>query len=149
MSRDPEAICQAFVRDMQGGWGPDLVWVILYGSAARDDFVPRRSDYNFLVVVKDVAPDRLRTLGDAAGRWRKDRVAAPVFMRPEMIPTALDSYPLEFLTMKAAYRVLHGEDPLRELSLRPEDVRLQCERELRGKLLHLRAGAIDTQSKRE
>ncbi|MCK4305388.1 MAG: hypothetical protein KAY24_14210 [Candidatus Eisenbacteria sp.] len=149
MPRDPEQISEAFVADMESCWGEDLVSVILYGSGARDDFIPGRSDLNFLVLVRDLEPERLRSLQQKVKRWRKERVAMPVLMRPEMVQTALDSYPLEFLTMKGAHRVLKGTDALAGLVFQREDVRLQCERDLRGKLLHLRAGAIECEGKRD
>ena len=149
MAKSPEEICTAFVEEMKASWGTDLHAVVLYGSAARADFVPGRSGIDFLVLVREVDPRRLIALQDRVRRWRRDRVSLPLFMRPEMVSSALDSYPLEFLTMQAGYRLLYGEDPLRDLAIRREDVRRQCERDLRGKLLHLRAGAIDCGGKRE
>lgn len=148
MTKNPHEAGTAFAEEMKAHWGADLASVVLYGSAARDDYVPGRSDLNFLVLVKELDAVRLLGLGQQAKAWRKHKIAMPVFMRPEMIATALDSYPLEFLTMKAAYRLLHGEDPLAALTFSRGDVRLQCERDLRGKLLHLRAGAIASETKR-
>jgi hypothetical protein len=147
--KDPEQISREFVADVEGCWGGDLVAVVLYGSGARADFVPGRSDLNFLVLVAGLEPERLMVLQDHAKRWRARRIAVPIFMRPEMVRTALDSYPLEFLTMQGSYRVLKGEDPLAGLDFRHDDVRLQCERELRGNLLHLRAGAVSCAGKRD
>jgi hypothetical protein len=147
--KDPEQISREFVADVEGCWGDDLVAVVLYGSGARADFVPGRSDLNFLVLVAGLEPERLMVLQDRAKRWRSRRIAVPIFMRPEMVETALDSYPLEFLSMQGSYRVLKGEDPLSGLTFHREDVRLQCERELRGKLLHLRAGVVSSAGKRD
>lgn len=148
MAKSPEEICSAFVEEMKTCWGQDLAAVVLFGSAARKDFVPGRSGIDFLVLVREVEPRRLIALRSRVRRWRRDRVSLPLVMRPEMMTSALDSYPLEFLTMQAGYRVLYGEDPLRNLVIDREDVRRQCERDLRGKLLHLRAGAIDCGGKR-
>jgi hypothetical protein len=41
--------------------------------------------------------------------------------------------------MSQSYSVLYGEDFLENLDLKAAEVRNQCERELKGKLLHLRA----------
>ncbi len=149
MAKSPEEICSEFVGEMKDCWGSDLVSVVLYGSAARQDYVPGRSGIDFLVLVRDIDPRKLLGLQSRVKRWRKERISLPVLMRPEMIQTALDSYPLEFLTMQAGYRVLFGDDPLARLEIEREAVRLQCERELRGKLLHLRAGVIDCEGKRD
>jgi hypothetical protein len=149
VAKSPEEICTAFVEEMKTCWAQDLTAVVLYGSAARKDFVPGRSGIDLLVLVREVDPRRLITLRSRVRGWRRDRVSLPLVMRTEMITHALDSYPLEFLTMQAGYRVLYGADPLRDLVISREDVRRQCERDLRGKLLHLRAGAIDCGGKRQ
>jgi hypothetical protein len=59
----------------------------------------------------------------------------------------LDSFPIEFLTMKQNYRVVYGEDIFAEIEIQPRHLRLQCERELRGKLLFLREGYLNTNGK--
>jgi uncharacterized protein (UPF0335 family) len=58
-----------------------------------------------------------------------------------------DAYPVEFLNMKRHYRVVSGEDVLAPLAFAPLHIRLQIERELRGKLLHLRSGFLATEGK--
>ncbi len=148
MAKSPEEICTAFVEQMKATWGPDLHSVVLYGSAARADYVPGRSGIDFLILLREVDPRRLIQLQKLARRWRGERVILPFFLRQDMVAEALDAYPLEFLTMQLGHRLLHGEDPLRDLVIDREDVRRQCERELRGKLLHLSAGAIDCGGKR-
>ena len=58
---------------------------------------------------------------------------------------AQDAYPIEFLNMKRQYVVVFGEDVLAGLTFDPRHIRLQLERELRGKLLHLRSGYLATE----
>lgn len=147
MVKAPEQVSAAFLEEMRTHWGVDLSAVVLYGSAVRDDFVPGQSDLNFMVLVRDPEPLKLASLQRSVKTWRREKIAAPVFIQTDMLPTALDSYPLEFLSMKAAYKVLFGDDPLEALSFEQEAVRLQCERELRGKLIHLRAGLIESEGK--
>lgn len=147
MTKAPEQVSVAFVEEMRAHWGADLSAVVLYGSAVRDDFVPGRSDLNFMVLVRDLEPLKLAGLQRSVRAWRREKIAAPIFIQTDMLPTSLDSYPLEFLTMKAAYKVLFGDDPLESLSFEREAVRLQCERELRGKLIHLRAELIESEGK--
>src|SRR5690606_2226458 len=44
--------------------------------------------------------------------------------------------------MRDAHEVLHGRDPLTDLDVDPSALRLQVEREIRGKLLQLREGML-------
>jgi predicted nucleotidyltransferase len=146
--KDPETNCAVFVDDVRNIWGDRLQAVALYGSAARSDFHPGRSDLNFLVVSDDLAPETLRKLQPLTKRWRRNKIATPLFMSRGLINSSLDSYPLEFLSITAAYRVLYGEDLLAGLEFRAEDVRLQCERELKSKLLLLREAYVDSAGSR-
>jgi len=148
VTKDPKKISETFVGDLQEIWGESLHSVVLYGSAVRDDYRPGRSDLNFLVLVKGLAPEQLIGAQKFWKRWRKQNISLPLFMRPEMVVTALDSYPLEFLAMKASYQLCFGADELAGLEFGREDLRLQCERELRGKILHLRSGLVDSEGKK-
>ena len=49
--------------------------------------------------------------------------------------------------MKQYHQVVFGEDVLSSIEIQPEHLRLQCERELRGKLIHLRQEYLNTGGK--
>jgi hypothetical protein len=58
-------------------------------------------------------------------------------MDKEYINNSLDSFPMEFFTMRERYIVVYGEDVLKDLRIENRHLRLQAERELKGKWLHL------------
>lgn len=124
--------------------GDRLRSLVLYGSALTDDFVAARSDYNFMVVADPLDLDLLDRLAPHAKAWRKKRIPAPLLFSPEFIERAQDSYPLEFLAMLARYEVLEGADVLAGVAVEKDDVRLQCESELRGKLLLFRRVYVES-----
>jgi predicted nucleotidyltransferase len=128
-------------------FGKDVVSIILYGSAATDEYVPKKSDFNFLVVLSQDGIHRIEDVQKYVSRWKKIEISLPLFLTKSYIEASLDSYPVEFFNMKAAYLVLSGEDILKSLAIRNQDLRLECERELKGKLLQLRQGFILTRSK--
>jgi hypothetical protein len=66
-------------------------------------------------------------------------------MTREYLAGSQDAYPIEFLNMKRRYIVVYGRDVLAELAFDLCHIRLQLERELRGKLIHLRSGYLDTE----
>lgn len=133
----PEEIFPKIIGDFSGVFGNDLVSIILYGSAAGDDYLPGKSDLNFLVVLSEKGMDNLESCIEIISKWRKRMVAIPLFMSKSFIASSLDSYPIEFLNMKKNYVTIFGEDVLKDLSFKPELLRLQCERELKGKTLNL------------
>ena len=140
----PEDIFTGFTEDLQRVFGEDLVSIILYGSGATGEYRPGKSDLNFLVVLQDDSVDSLRRGMAAVAKWRKRMVNTPLFMTKAYIRSSLDSYPIEFLDMQANYRLVYGEDVLRDLQFRPADLRVQCERELKGKALRLRQVFLET-----
>jgi hypothetical protein len=68
-------------------------------------------------------------------------------MTRDYIRSSLDVYPIEFLDMKLQHILVYGEDVLEGIAFAPDNLRLQLERELKGKLLHLRQGYLDVEGK--
>jgi predicted nucleotidyltransferase len=113
---------------------------LLYGSAARGDYVVGRSDINLLLVLDDPSPSRLRKLAPAFAAWRKTASEPPLLISRAEWARASDVFPIEITDMRAGYRVLRGPDPLDGSKVDRADLRQALERELRGKLLRLRQG---------
>ncbi len=145
--KHPQDIFADFSRDLKEIFGEDLISIVLYGSGATGEYRPGTSDINFLVVLKDTSVQSLGRGMKLAASWRRRRVNTPLFMTENDIRDSLDSYPIEFLDMKANYQLVFGKDVLQDLDFHPEDVRVQCERELKGKLLHLRQAYLESKGK--
>ena len=143
----PEKVFQEFTDNLKACFGESLKSIVLFGSAAREDYDPKRSDINFLVVMDDNSPSELTKVLPYLSKWRKKRISTPLFLTAGYIESALDTYPVEFFNMKSSYRVLFGEDVLESIIFDPENIRHQCERELRGKLLHLWQSFLETGGK--
>lgn len=139
-----EQTIEKFAHEIQTLYGDDLVSLILYGSAAGTDFVSDRSDLNFLVVLKRVTPEALRKAMPFVKTWHRQRITTPLFVDPEFLQSSLDVFPIEFSDMQEQHRLLAGRDILLELKISPKNLRLQCEEELKGKLLNLRRAYIET-----
>ena len=113
---------------------------ILYGSAARGDYVPGRSDINLMLVIDQLSPPVLRSLGRGFTAWRKAAREAPLVLSRAEWNRASDAFPIEITDMKSSYKVLRGSDPLQGAEVDLADLRKALEREFRGKLLRLRQG---------
>ncbi len=143
----PSEIFGEFSDDMKSVYETDLISIILYGSAARGDYVHRKSDINFLVILTEMGIKSIERTFDLLKKWRKRAVTTPLFLTPEYIRSSLDSFPLEFWDMQKFHQIVYGEDLLRGLEIRRSDLRLQCEREVKGKLLHLRQNFLNSDRK--
>ena len=113
---------------------------VLYGSAARGEYVQGRSDVNLLMVLDDTGHAALRSLGPALGAWRKAAQEPPLLLGRSEWLGAADAFPIEISDMRSAYRVMRGADPLAGITVARADLRRALEREFRGKLIRLRQG---------
>ncbi len=116
--------------------------VYVVGSVLTPDFRPDRSDINSLVVVADINLKLLDFFVSLGKKHKDGGVAAPVLMTPEYITSSLDVFPIEFLNFREIHQTVFGDDVLAALQINPEHLRLQCEREVKSKLLWLHQGYI-------
>jgi len=147
--KDPREIFQEFTQDYQKLYGEDLISIILYGSAAKGEYVHKKSDINFLIILSEKGIENLGKSLDLIPKWKKRNVATPLFLTKSYIQTSLDSFPIEFLDMKEHHQLVYGEDVLKDIDINLQYLRLQCEREVKSKLLHLRQAYLNTHGKRK
>lgn len=140
----PQDIFVPLTQDYLQAFGKDLVSLMLYGSAAGGAYVKGKSDINVLAVLTPEGMGRLEDGFALVKNWRKRNVAVPLVMTKQFITSSLDSYPIEFLNMKNNSVLIHGENVLESLVFKPEDLRLQIERELKSKILLLREGYLES-----
>lgn len=128
----------AFVDDMRATHGRNLAAVILYGSAAAGDFIPKHSDYNILIALNKITPKELREAHASIREWHKMGHPIPVYFTVSELQNAADVFPIEFHQMSLAHKVLYGTDVLAGLKISDQFLRHQTEYELRSKLIQLR-----------
>jgi predicted nucleotidyltransferase len=145
--KEPKEIFPSIIDDFKQLFGDDLVSIILYGSAASGEYVPGKSDINFMIVLSEAAIDSLDRTFQAIAKWRKRNIATPLFVTEQYLHTSLDAFPVEYLNFQSNYELVYGKDILRDLAFDTRLLRLQCEREIKGKLLLLREAYLETRGK--
>lgn len=128
----------AFIDDLRSTHRENLISVILYGSAAAGDFVPKKSNYNVLVTLERIGPEDLRRAHACIREWTRLGNPTPVYFTASELQTAADVFPIEFHQMTAAHKVLFGRDVLDGIEVSDANLRHQVEYELRSKLIQLR-----------
>lgn len=144
---DPKEIFQDIIDDYKGLYSDDLKSIILYGSAAGRDYSPGRSDINFMIILSEEGIENLDKAFKTIARWKKRKVSTPLFLTRFYVNSSTDVFPIEYLNFKQNHALVYGEDILNELSFDKEYVRLQCEREIKGKLLLLRETFLESEGK--
>ncbi len=139
MAKDWNSQLEKLETDLKLTLGQHLVSLVLYGSAARGDFSPGRSDVNLLVILDDASAATLRPIGPAVHGWVKAGHPPPLIFSQQGWHASTDVFPIEIEDMRQSHRVLWGGDPFVGLETSPADLRPELEREVMGKLLQLRA----------
>jgi hypothetical protein len=145
---NPKEIFQEIIDDYKEVFGDDLKGIILYGSATGKSYIPKKSDINFMILLSEEGIENLDRAFKTVAKWRKRKVATPLFLTQKYVATSLDVYPIEYLNFQRNHILVFGRDILKELEFNPDFVRLQCEREIKGKLLLLREAFLDTSGKK-
>jgi predicted nucleotidyltransferase len=138
---DPRAVAQKFLDELKGVLGSRLHGATLFGSSAREEWIEGLSDVNVLVLMDNIHAGALAEAGPAARKAVSDGVR-PLMMELDEWTRATDVFPIEVADMKDAHEVLLGRDPTRSVAIDPAALRLQAEREMRAKLIHLHAGML-------
>jgi len=114
------------------------------GSALADGFDEKDSEINSVIVLKDMDLGFVEYLAPLGKVYKKKGVGAPLIMTPAYINNSLDVFPIEFHEFRLIHEVILGEDLFVGLEIEPAHLRLQCEREVKTKLIGLRQGYIST-----
>jgi hypothetical protein len=130
------------VSQLQKAFGTGLEAVVLYGSAAAGEHIPKRSDYNVLVLVRELGVAELEREAAIARAWGEAGNPPPLTMTLGEWRGSSDIFPMEYADVLDRHRVLYGTPPFGGVSVKSRDLRLQLEHEAMGKLLQLRQGVL-------
>jgi len=130
------------VQKLKAAAGENLKAVILYGSAATEEFHARHSDLNILCLVDSADAAHLEALHSPVEWWICRGQRAPLVFTLEELRRSADIFTIELLDMKARHRILYGENLLAEISVPLRYHSIQVERELRAGWLRLRQAIL-------
>ncbi len=116
--------------------------ILLYGSAARNEFDSGHSDLNILILTNDLNPATLKAAAPLLIWWVEQRNPQPLLFTLDEFRRSCDAFPIEITDIKASHRILFGESPLEGLTVDRTHHRAQLEHEIRSKLLRLRQKAM-------
>lgn len=135
---DERRRAEEFTQQLREALGDALVSVVLYGSAARGDYKEGVSNINLLVVIRAVDAAKLRLISPLARQWAEAGNPPPLLLGEKEWHGSADVFAIEYSDMLDAHVVLHGGDPFAGISIDWNDLRHQCEHELKAKQIQLR-----------
>ncbi len=143
--KKPEGKLAELVSRLQAVCGDNLISVVLYGSAARQDFHEHYSDVNILVVCRDLGAEALAAITPVVRWWtREEKFTPPLMMTEVELRESADVFAIELLDIQNIHRTLFGEDIVAAIHVPMNLHRVEVEHELRTTLLRLRQQMLMT-----
>jgi hypothetical protein len=118
--------------------GTDFVAAYITGGALTQGFKPDHGEVNVLVVTQRLDGEALGRIAKVTAQPKRAPRIAPLFLTTAQVRGSLDVYPIEFLDLHEHHLLLEGDNVLAGVRVSRSDLRLQCEHELRSRLIELR-----------
>jgi len=129
------------VQQLRSALGAELQAVILYGSAAAGEHLPKKSDLNVLVLVQSLVAEAITKASATVRAWVEADNPPPMVLTLDEWHGSSDIFPMEYADILERHRVLYG-DLRTDVRVDPKNLRLQLEKEAMSALLQLRRGAL-------
>ncbi len=127
-----------FFSDLQLRY-PDAVHSFhIVGSAVTPDFREKGSVIHSVIIVHKIDFGFIEFLSSLGKKYRKKGIAAPLIMTPEYIRDSINIFPIEFHDFQLIHKTVAGEDIFRDMVISKASMKLQCEREVKVRLIGLR-----------
>jgi len=133
---------EELVQKIKAAAADNLKAVILYGSAATEEFHTKHSDLNILCLVEQADAAHLEALHGPVEWWIRRGQRPPLVFTLDELRRSADIFTIELLDMKSRHRILYGENVLAEISVPLHNHANQVERELRTDWLRLRQAIL-------
>ena len=137
------------LEELLGRHTPDIHSFHLVGSAVISDYDEKLSDINSVVVLHEMDLTFIAFLAPLGNKYGKKKIAAPLVMTPQYIQDSLDAFPVEFFDFRLIHKTIYGVDLFKDLRIDKPPLRLQCEREVKTKLIGLRQGYLSSLGRKE
>ncbi len=130
-----------FAEDLLSRFSSRCLSISVTGSSITGDYAHKISDINSVLVLAKTGLEELDILASLSG-YKKRRIRSPLIMTEEHVRRSLDVFPIEFLDIKLFHKTVYGLDYFERITINKAHLRLQCERDLKGKLINLQRGYI-------
>ncbi len=135
--RDRSAIA-SYMKQLDRILGDQLLSVIIYGSAVKNNYFPGSSDLNLLVLVPEYSPGILKKVAPVAKGFSGRSNISSFVVDVSDIEDSADVFPVKYLDMKNHHVVLYGQDIFMDMEIDRSNIRYDLERQVRNVSLRLR-----------
>lgn len=128
---------QIFCESLVSVTGNPVQSIVLYGSAARTDYLAGVSDINLLIIVERADTAALQALIEPVTKGRAAGIS-PLFLTASDLLKFSSAFSLKYLSIHESHQTLYGDDPVAGMEISHESLRLRCRQELLNLRMRLR-----------
>ncbi len=128
---------EPFFNEILPSFESQINSIYIIGSAVTSDFDAKESDVDSLIVLKEKNLDIFDFIAPIGKKYGKRRIRAPIIVTNDYIQSSLEVFPIQFLNMQTINELVYGDDVLNGIKIEKSDLRLVCERELKGWIQNL------------
>ncbi|MDE0145716.1 MAG: hypothetical protein OXL95_07585 [Nitrospira sp.] len=143
LQEDTHDPLRGFLRSIKKQKDLKFEAILVYGSAARGEFLPGYSNINVLIILEYVTQPVLQQWIGIHKQWAREKIVAPLFLTQTDLQQSSDVFPLEYLDIKECHVLLEGRDPFPELHVNPAHLFVQCRQEVHANLLRVRQNYVE------
>ncbi|MGE0642945.1 MAG: hypothetical protein AB7P24_04665 [Nitrospira sp.] len=144
-----QKLLKSYMKDVTKAYENELESIILYGSAARGEFLPGVSNLNVLLILSSYDLSVLKQYDGLHKRWSKEQVMVPLFLTRADLDSASTAFPLEYQDILDWHRLLWGQDPFVGLKIDTRYLAGEVVQGLRGNVFRLRQRLVEGRSTEE
>lgn len=138
LQEDTHAPLRGFLRSIKKHKALASQTILVYGSAARGEYLQGYSNINVLIVLERVTQPVLQQWSGIYKQWAGEKIIAPLFLTHVDLQQYSGVFPLEFLDIKECHVLLEGRDPFPALHVNQTHLFGQCRQEVHANLLRAR-----------
>ena len=127
---------ETYVKNLYEIFGENLKSVFIYGSTLRYE---QKNNVNLMIILDRFSGIDIRNCAKITKKWMCLKNPMPVFITYDEWKCSADTYPMEYSDIIDFHKIIFGKDYISQIVIKKEDLRLQCEREIKALLARLRS----------
>lgn len=131
-----------FAEEILRAYDENIHSVHIVGSAITPDFKEKSSVIHSAIILHRMDFNFIRFIASIGKKYKSRGIAAPLVMTQDYIHDSLDIFPIEFHDFRLIHKTVVGEDIFSGLTFDRNNLRLQCEREIKARLVGVRQSYI-------
>jgi len=128
-----------YIVHLHEEFGSNLISVTGFGCSVTGEYVHWKSDVNLLIILRYASAEQLAKAANVTQRWLRRLPLDPVILTPADLERSRDVIPVELVDWHHRHQALYGPDPLAEIDINGQTLRVELEYSFRKKLARLRS----------